>query len=918
MPTCITPSNEQNVITEMRYGPGGQLVALIAKNPVTGDQVTRYEYGVTLAESAVASNDLLRAEIYPDAADASDRVSYSYNRQGQRTRMQDQNGSVHQYEYDRLGRQTADKVTTLGSGVDGAVRRIGQSYEVRGLVEKITSYSDAAGTTPVNEVQNTYNSFAQLTEQYQEHSGGVDTDTTPKVEYAYADGSANTIRPTSMTYPNGRVLDYLYDDTHADKLSRIRTLRWDGMDVCRYSYLGLSTFVTTDYLQPQVKLDYAQGSGANPYTGFDRFGRIIDLLWAEYGTSSLSSSSSSGGSGIDLVHLKYGYDRASNRTYREDLVAQSYDKDFDELYEYDGLQRLKKFHRGRLVDNNTAIESPTLQQSWQLDATSNWQNFTQNDQADANQTLDQQRLHNRVNEITNIARTVGAEWATPEYDRNGNMTVIPQPKEMTTVFKSTWDAWNRLIKLVDSSTLAIVQENAYDGQVWRTMRKDYTEGVLSEFRHFFYTRRWQSIEERLAATVTPEGQHVWGLRYIDDLVLRDRDTDVDGDLDEQLYAQQDANWNVVSIADIRGAVAERYAYEPYGNTYRFDATWNTLSDSQFSWSRLFTGQCLDKTPKTYSYRFRMYNPMLGRFLCRDFLIYAGGHNLYSYVYNQSPSRVDPSGLRLLFPHLDAAEALDRIISSIRGVETHFSRRAIAPMLGEMRQQLNEICPEAKMHFNVAPNAFLAIGELVIDNVDPLCTTCGAGQMSTTGCQCLCDLVSSNFVYNVIFDAGISGPDGTPIWPHNLPDRAYRRGFLNHLIPWDDWNYPRYDIHLPLASVSEWEYGYYTNERTVRRYPFLWRVAAHELCGHAWREHHQAGDKIVITDEKRGNRSSHDIAVGIENQIAREIDPLGEGSQPRPLYGRRDSLHGESIGRNIGTGEWDLPGPGFPQPPDWDN
>lgn len=81
------------------------------------------------------------------------------------------------------------------------MRRIGQSYEARGLVEKITSYSDVAGVTPVNEVQNAYNSFGQLTLQYQEHAGAVNTSTTPKVQYAYADGAANTIRPTSMTYP---------------------------------------------------------------------------------------------------------------------------------------------------------------------------------------------------------------------------------------------------------------------------------------------------------------------------------------------------------------------------------------------------------------------------------------------------------------------------------------------------------------------------------------------------------------------------------------------------------------------------------------------------------------------------------------------------------------------------------------------
>jgi len=377
---CFCPGAEENVTTELRYRVG-LLVALIAKNQDTGDQVTRYEYGVTMAESDLASNDLLHAEIYSEAEDSSDRVTYVYNRQSQRTRMTDRNGSVHEYSFDGLGRPTGDAVTTLADDVDDTVQRIGLSYEVRGMVEKATSFSDAAGTSVINEVQNEYNDFAQLSKQYQEYNGSVNTGTTPKVQYGYANGSANTIRPVSMTYPNGRILDYLYDDTHADKLSRIRTLHWDDVDVCRYDYLGLNTFVTTDYLQPKVKLDYALGLSPDPYAGFDRFGRIVDLLWEKYGENGSSSSSSSGG-GNDLVHLMYGYDRSGNRMYRRDEVARSDNKTFDELYEYDRLNQVKKFHRGLLVNENTVIESPGLQQGWQFDATGNWNNFSQFDPAD--------------------------------------------------------------------------------------------------------------------------------------------------------------------------------------------------------------------------------------------------------------------------------------------------------------------------------------------------------------------------------------------------------------------------------------------------------------------------------------------------------------------------------------------------------
>jgi len=631
---CFCPGSEENVTSEMQYR-AGQLVALVAKNQATGDQVTRYEYGVTLGESSLASNNLLRAEIFSDADDSSDRVTHAYNRQGQQTRMCDRNGSVHDYEYDLLGRPTGDIVTTLGDGVDGAVRRIGQSYEVRGMVEKATSFSDAAGTTVVNEVQNEFNDFAQISKQYQECNGAVNTGTTPKVQYGYADGSANTIRPTSMTYPNGRILDYQYDDTHADKLSRMRTLHWDNLDVCRYDYIGLNTFVTIDYLEPKVKLDCANGSSPNPYTGFDRFGRIIDLLWEKYGNGS-SSSSSSSGEMHDLVHLLYGYDRSSNRTYRRDEVARSDDKTFDELYEYDRLNQLKKFHRGLLVDDNTVIESPGLQQAWQFDATGNWKNFTQFDPTDAAKTLDQQRLHNRVNEITAIARTVGAGWTTPTYERNGNTTGNEDGKQ----FK--YDAWNHLVEVrnVENELLATYRYNALG---WRAqeIRGEATTDL-------YYSAEWQVLEERVDGDVY--SQYVWSLVYIDAMILRDRDSDSNGSLDERLYAVHDANFNVLALLDTSGAVVERFAYDAFGVFSVLTPALGARGSSSFAWNYLHQGGRWDADGTVYSFRHREYSPTLGKWLQIDPIgVDASDPNLYRYVENNPIRSVDPTGLYLGFP-----------------------------------------------------------------------------------------------------------------------------------------------------------------------------------------------------------------------------------------------------------------------------
>jgi hypothetical protein len=44
--------------------------------------------------------------------------------------------------------------------------------------------------------------------------------TTPNVQYAYASGSANHIRPTLQTYPSGRELNYGSADSTPDAASR--------------------------------------------------------------------------------------------------------------------------------------------------------------------------------------------------------------------------------------------------------------------------------------------------------------------------------------------------------------------------------------------------------------------------------------------------------------------------------------------------------------------------------------------------------------------------------------------------------------------------------------------------------------------------------------------------------------------------
>jgi hypothetical protein len=62
----------------------------------------------------------------------------------------------------------------------------------------------------------------------------------------------------------------------------------------------------------------------------------------------------------DVEDVQYGYDRSSNRIWRHNTVAP--DGGNDELYRYDGLQRLVDMSRGDLAEVDSVIDNATFGQ----------------------------------------------------------------------------------------------------------------------------------------------------------------------------------------------------------------------------------------------------------------------------------------------------------------------------------------------------------------------------------------------------------------------------------------------------------------------------------------------------------------------------------------------------------------------------
>ena len=195
-----------------------------------------------------------------------------------------------------------------------------------------------------------------------------------------------------------------------------------------------------------------------------------------------------------------------------------------------------------------------------------------------------------------------------------------------------------------------------------TGRYDRAAGGLAGVRRAGGVSRTGHPLSEPAVAATVHEQYVWSARYIDAPILRDRDSDADGEtgdlgrtgsgLDERLYYVTDAHRNVTAVTTTAGAVVERYHYDPYGRVTILDGT----TDSQTEWATdadqtsdvaneiLYCGYRRDSETALYHVRHRTYHPRLGRWLQRDPIGYVDGMSLYEYCGSGPVVGTDPDGL----------------------------------------------------------------------------------------------------------------------------------------------------------------------------------------------------------------------------------------------------------------------------------
>ena len=737
-------SDDADRVTSVVYDGVGNTIKEIAHLPDgTGEevQVTEYVYDAQndtgSEDSRIYSHDLLTKIIYPDEESGEAEEDYSeemaYNRQGEVRYSRDQNGTKHAYTLDKLGRTTFDEVTTVGSGVDATIDGIEVAYDDLGRPSRVTSYTEySKSETVANEVKYTYTPLWQIATVAQEHDGEVDGSSL-EVEYTYSDKDVdlgNYSRLTTQTYPDGSDVDYTYGASGSvdDIISRTAKLGPTG-HLTEYSYFGMGGVVQVDFITPDVQLDRSashtgerqtQGNTDNPgvYPGLDKFGRIVRHMWVD-GDFTEYGAGWTGPNKPSIVEREHSYDLASNRLEDLDGREKANFNTRDGEFSYDDLFRLIEAKRGTQGGSFTHNGGS---QKWDLDVLGNhlstWTDLANFGTYDSDEEDERVHTENELDERTLKEQASGSSDLVLDltHDKNGNIKSAERPDGAgsSTTISFTHDAWNRLVKVkYGASTRA---EYQYNGANWRITSTADTDGngSLDERRFALYNDGWQLLEERIDGETpfqaAPDSdtdrhlQYVWGVRYIDDILVHREDDDADGGYEYHWYHLTDVQYSNVALLNHTARIEERVRYDAYGKAYhswgadvngdrvvnindtndvnsgahygkgihesgyeaeldlnrsgyvdvvdliQVNSSYETalaegvLSADDYGNTIGFSSYVYNVHTELYLVRFRCYDTALGRWIERDPLGYIDGMNVYEYVRGQPLTAVDPYGL----------------------------------------------------------------------------------------------------------------------------------------------------------------------------------------------------------------------------------------------------------------------------------
>ena len=716
-----TGSTDENQITEWVYR-NNQVSEYIAYETGGVVQKTLYNYAPSNSPSGDdwPSRDLLRTVTYPDGG----VEQFLYDEMNSMDKRVDPAGNEIVYSYDLPGRVSKLELTSV-SGFDDAVRALAIEYSGLGLLSKVTQFEDTAATQEIDSVSMEYDGWTNLESFIQDPDGAAPASFEPKAlrylwELSDPSGGRQAVRLAGMNYNyaglgGGADIDYIFEPIAGSvggpsNMSRVSSIQYDSVVVAEYDYMGVDRVVETRY---PTNSGYAAYSTLRDATGafdaLDDFNRPIRSRWNRQRASNTPASEK------PFYDISVLWDDNSNVTGVTDHVLPDF---FNYEYSNDGLNRITDSKRGAGSGNSVTLPAVEVE-SWGLSKVGNWDTHDLElsgdnppDYSDAGE-FQSDGTFSIANEMSKLEQDTDNDSVIDvTYNRahnsRGDLTDDGEK------YKFVYDVLGRLVEIRNRTTDDLLSEYKYNGLGYRTGERIDTDedGVLeiaeTSWRYFIYDARWRLVEvyedtdddNPLEVYV----HHAAGLdgkgagSYVDHIVLRDRDTDADGTLDEfQFYCQ---NWraDVVAIIDEAGSQVEQIRYSPYGvpivipysdqvedgnvdffdvsefldrhgsASYEVRADWDLngtldffdvsgfLADqgaspvagrgtqSNFDHRFGYAGYWYVAERGLYHVRNRWYNPEDGVWLSRDPGGYIDGFNLYQYVRSRPLTLFDPLGL----------------------------------------------------------------------------------------------------------------------------------------------------------------------------------------------------------------------------------------------------------------------------------
>lgn len=602
---------------------------------------------------------------------AGDIVTYGYDPNGNISSMTDAKGNIRTFEYDGLNRNIR-RTDAIGNSstrtYDGNGNRLTETdrngnatvYTYDAL-DRLTTATDAIGRTTSYQYDSRGNRIRMTDPRGQQDNFAFDA-MNRETQHTFPDGKTIITsydpagRVASSTDPNGNITQYVYD-----ALGRLIRRDMPGNNDDEYTYDLVGRMLTAVNQDASVNITYdATGrmlsetlngktvsyayndqagtrtviypSGFNLVRKRDVRGRITGLMEGNKVLASFSYDNNnqplirnfpSTGKTINYTHdaegrltgiaftgsnpmnFEYNYDREFSPVG----VIKNHRPEWSEEYALDNTYQLTGFRRG--LPSAGTIPAPIEQQAFSYDPA-------------GNRTLEVSNGITKNYLATNVNAYSQVGNSAYQYDSNGNLLGDG-------VNSYAYNTRNQLISVNNDSTARY----KYDA-LGRRISRTTSSGTVN----YFYDG--QKDIEGYDAAGNLLFLHVYGAGTDDRIMTRSNGF--------TCFFFGNTTGSALAASDSTGKWLEHYEYVPFGAVKIFDGQFNPIVNSAIGNVKFFTGRDFDAETGKYYFRARHYDAGLGRFIQRDPVLFDGGQNLYTYIYNNPLTLTDMMGTAPILPN----------------------------------------------------------------------------------------------------------------------------------------------------------------------------------------------------------------------------------------------------------------------------